>query len=345
MHQPELPGLRSPSAARAHTDLVRQPRSPRLLRLLAEHQKLLQQVARKRQQLARLEADVRAVASRVMPRLEPLVERKREMDREIHALFVELLVPGRLSKRARREVAGLYRTLQDEEVLSPESGGERSAAEDREAPPWMNSAAPEAPASKPERSGGTVREMFLRLATAMHPDRAQDEPERAARTEAMKEVNQAYEAGDLARLLELERSWAASLAPDSSDGDGERRCEFLARANQVLRHQLKALRQQGRELTDSMPGQMIKQFRRGPGGASAIDQFIAEGEQELAHLTAIRDHVRGFRDGKVSLAELLAGPLWPDVEGDIDELLVALAGAVEQTGPPRSPRSRRRRRR
>lgn len=350
MHQPELPGLRPESAGPLHTDLVRQPESPRLLALLAEHRKLLGQVTRKRQELARLEADVRALMVRVMPRMEPLVERMQEMDREIHALFAELLAPGRLGKRPRRDVSSLYQMLQDNEVLSPAPRPNQPAADYGQSPPPTNGAATAEPASEPGRAGGTVREMFLRLVGAMHPDRAQDEPERAARTEAMKEVNRAYEAGDLARLLELERSWAASLAPAASDGDGERRCEFLARANQTLRRQLKTLRQQARALTDSMPGQLVNRFKRVRRGDDAVAELIAEGEQELTHLTAIRDHVRGFRDRRVSLADLLAGPPLGARDDflddpDFDELLSMLSGALASAGPPQRRRSRRRRRR
>jgi hypothetical protein len=275
-----------------------------------------------------------------------------EVDREIHGLFVELLVPGKLGKHARREVSRLYRTLQDEEVLSPAAGRDQPAAKHGEASPGMNATVAPERASESARVGGTVREMFLRLATAMHPDRAQDEPERAARTEVMKELNRAYEAGDLARLLELERSWAASLAPASSDDDGERRCDFLRRANQALRRQLKSLRQQIRALTDSPSGHLVAQCKRFRGGQDPVDQFIAEGEEEVAQLTAIRDHVRGFRDGRISLAQFLAGhrsPVEddfladPDFAGEIDELLATLAGAVAQAGPSPSRRSRRRR--
>ena len=43
--------------------------------------------------------------------------------------------------------------------------------------------------------------------------------EKTRRTEAMKEVTRAYESGDLARLLEIERRWSASAAVDSSDAE------------------------------------------------------------------------------------------------------------------------------
>ena len=78
------------------------------------------------------------------------------------------------------------------------------------------------PASKPRRktakadarataqtevaAGGSraLRDIFRKLASALHPDREHDVAERARKTELMKELNQAYAERDLLRLLELQ---------------------------------------------------------------------------------------------------------------------------------------------
>jgi len=49
-----------------------------------------------------------------------------------------------------------------------------------------------------------VQEVYRALAMALHPDREQDPAERARKSELMREVNIAYEAKDLLRLLELQ---------------------------------------------------------------------------------------------------------------------------------------------
>ena len=49
-----------------------------------------------------------------------------------------------------------------------------------------------------------VQEVYRALALALHPDREQDPDERVRKTELMREVNVAYEAKDLLRLLELQ---------------------------------------------------------------------------------------------------------------------------------------------
>jgi curved DNA-binding protein CbpA len=49
-----------------------------------------------------------------------------------------------------------------------------------------------------------VREIYRKLASALHPDRETDEREREAKTALMQRVNQACEAQDLLALLQLQ---------------------------------------------------------------------------------------------------------------------------------------------
>ncbi len=50
----------------------------------------------------------------------------------------------------------------------------------------------------------SIREVFRKLASALHPDREPDAAERARKTELMQRVNVAYGNGDLLQLLELQ---------------------------------------------------------------------------------------------------------------------------------------------
>lgn len=84
----------------------------------------------------------------------------------------------------------------------------------------------------------SVREVFRKLASALHPDRETDAGQRAAKTALMQKVNQAYAAGDLLALLELqlqiEQIDAAHLA-----GAGAQRIRHY---NKVLAEQLASLK-------------------------------------------------------------------------------------------------------
>lgn len=93
---------------------------------------------------------------------------------------------------------------------------------------------------KKSADGGTrtVREVFRKLVSELHPDRETDPVEQARKTELMQKVNQAYKAGDLLALLELqlriEQIDSAALA-----GLAEER---LGRYTQVLEQQSRRLR-------------------------------------------------------------------------------------------------------
>jgi len=89
-------------------------------------------------------------------------------------------------------------------------------------------------ASEASRS---VRDVFRRLAAALHPDRESDPTQRASKTALMQRVNAAYERNDLLELLtvqiEIEQIDAAHLARASD--------ERLAHYVSVLREQQQAL--------------------------------------------------------------------------------------------------------
>ncbi|NDP49050.1 MAG: J domain-containing protein [Sulfuriferula multivorans] len=55
-----------------------------------------------------------------------------------------------------------------------------------------------------QRVSLSLREIYRKLASALHPDREPDPGERARKTALMQSVNQAYEKKDLLRLLELQ---------------------------------------------------------------------------------------------------------------------------------------------
>ena len=83
----------------------------------------------------------------------------------------------------------------------------------------------------------SLREIYRKLASALHPDRAADEPDRAHRTAMMKRVNKANDAKDLLALfslqLEIEQVDAAHIAQASA--------ERARLYNKLLADQAKAL--------------------------------------------------------------------------------------------------------
>ena len=92
----------------------------------------------------------------------------------------------------------------------------------------------------------SVREVFRKLASALHPDRESDAAQRAAKTALMQQANQAYGANDLLALLELQLQ-IEQVDPAHLASAGAQR---LRHYNKVLTEQLAELKAEidGREM-------------------------------------------------------------------------------------------------
>jgi hypothetical protein len=121
-----------------------------------------------------------------------------------------------------------------------QSDAEREAQRHEQAQaqrPSRQSAAQRKRQAQQEQASKSVREVYRQLASALHPDRADDEADRVRRTALMQRVNQAYDKQDLLGLfalqLEIEQIDPAHLARASSDR--------LRHYNRVLAAQLAEL--------------------------------------------------------------------------------------------------------
>lgn len=287
--------------------------------LLKERARLIREVQKKQRQLEQVKERASQVAHESFTRMAPIVERQRALEAELVALFEELLVPGRLSVRARSQMARLRRSLELQGLLSPSSGFDDDESEGEperepdddygaEPPPRRGSGQARSPGAgnRPEVAGArqagqerrSLRDIFRNLARAIHPDQARHEGERVRRTEVMKQVTRAYEDGDLARLIELENAWQSERS--LAEGDSEARSRELERLNREL---LDQLRDVTRELRDA------KRDLRDASLSYPSEELFELASFELDELEAIRDAVRRFRDGKLSLSDLMRGPL------------------------------------
>ncbi len=346
--------------------------SSRLIALLRERQKLLANVTRKKGKLEKLLATLNAQSAQMAQMASaalPLIEEGQETDREIHRLFAAILARPDLKRKDRSRIQDLYQMLQregilhrtpahDDDILEFDHVSNRESAEypAGEFPPPPDPTG-ESPSAR--RSAGStvtaIRDLFRRLATAIHPDKAQDADSREQRTEAMKEVTRAYQDGDLARLIELERVWLAG-APRGSDSDEdetERRCSSLEQMNRELKRQLKELDAKTRELKRSSAAEFATELGLGSRhGDAQLGGLLSTLENEIEALRKTRDFVQSFVDGKITCAQFIAGPANgqntdPDDDFDVAELADFLADILMPSGfdapGPRPPRRRRRR--
>ena len=151
----------------------------------------------------------------------------------------------------------------------------------------------------------TVREVYRKLASALHPDREPDPAERQRKTALMQRVNEAYQANNLLRLLELQieieqidSAHLAGLAP-----------ERLKRYTQILRTQLQDLEMEIFSIEHGLRQQLNLRGRITPkallqhvdADVVALDGEIRRLDGELAisaDLKALKAWLKGIRPAR-----------------------------------------------
>jgi hypothetical protein len=360
-----------PPASEVSSSLVVREIPARLKALMAEQDKWLARATKKRAQLASLVADGRDAQSRIAVEVTSLLETTNRLSEDIPRLFDALASDPKRSRRERKEIALLRKGLElgilsevsnffDEAPpwvtasypsrgkRSPGSRSARASATPDTAGSHPPSGAPgetadaspsfvaPAEARPGGRDHGALRTLFRRLAEALHPDKVQDENDRASRTEIMKRVTAAYQAGDFASLVEIERSHGAPRS-FAADADEDEQARALVGAIEVLRNQVRALDKELRAARAMNP--------------KSIGHELGDLRQGVEELQTLHDFVVSFRDGKITFDAFCAGPPGMDRDADCDEeldMLVALqellAEAVDHGPNPTAKRRKRRKR-
>jgi hypothetical protein len=335
------------------------PAQLRLETLQREHERLLREITKKRAAFELVEREARDAASELAAKVIPLRERYFATLAELRAIFEELLgEQSHLNKRDKARVRRLYaRLLPGLERDGGEDDGDDEAGYDGgepNAPPRGSAAGNDEgeagySATKPsEKNTGLLRSLFRKLAVALHPDKVQDEKERATLTSIMKEVTRAYESGDVARLVEIERTWLAQAPVPERELDVARRIGELLAANKELRRQLRALTADLKELKQSSVGHSAPRRRGAREPRSEVDEMVSHFERELAELVSVRNFAQRFADGEIDIKEFLLGPEPLEDEDDpFEQMLAEVLEAMAADAPParKAPRARRRQKR
>lgn len=159
------------------------------------------------------------------------------------------------------------------------------------------------PEMAPAQVSRSLRDLYRRLASALHPDREPDADERERKTALMQRLNRAYDKQGLLQLLELERDLGAADA-DRLAGAGD---ELLRHYNGILKAQLASLdRELHRVEADFRHGYGIganavlspdTALRTLGGDIAGLRRALAELERDLLALReigALKDWLAGF---------------------------------------------------
>ena len=294
-----------------------------------EYQWLVKQIKRKQTELKNFGEQIRSVATEIFERGNRSFNRLVALDTEIHTLFDEILAGRKLGKQTRKSIVGIYHNLQAMGIISPKANHEDNEQEIEE---WFEPNQYEndfyssqskhyAPDQKVEQKlefaatnqtdeSRKIRQIFIRLAEIFHPDKVARGEMENSYTEIMKQINQAYQQKDLARLLEIERQHQQGQSSQSSSQDNlSQQYHRLEAENELLKTQYVALKQELRQLKNSPEGVMVSDYRKAVrAGIDPIEQMLLQVKAEVKALVEIRNFVKDFHEQKITIKEFLSGP-------------------------------------
>ena len=172
-----------------------------------------------------------------------------------------------------RKAAAHARALDDQAAAKEANRAEKRRA--RQSPRQLQAD------QKAAEAAQSLKDIYRKLSSALHPDREPDDAERIRKSALMAQVNKAYESGDLLKLLQLQyetQKVDARAAMQLAD-------DKLAHMNRVLKAQEDELRT--RELM--LIRQLCDQFRlkRGAITTEALDLSLADTVQTLKNENAV----------------------------------------------------------
>ncbi len=317
----------SQTRATSATSLVLSELHIRLKALEKEQQSLEKQIRKKRTELDNFVEIQHSLVTEMLTRTTPIFKKMSSVDQEVHTLFEEIFTTKKFGKKTEKQIKAVYRNLQSAGIISPKVVQEEEYTEDEifETNEQENDfsqeyqkhysqyqSAPqdwESPSASRTDESRKIRTCFLRLAEIFHPDKATGEVQ-IRHTEIMKEINQAYQNGDLARLLEIERQYEVGESIDhNSQDDLSRKCNILEQQNQILKNQYNKLKNELRSVKNTPEGGMVSEYRKAlKNKIDIIAQMLSEIESQIQVISEIRDFVKDFRESKITIKDFVAGP-------------------------------------
>jgi len=294
--------------------------------LKQDQQWFCKQIKRKRTELKNLVEQLQEISRDMFQRCSPIFQEMTERDREIHRLFSEVFSKQKLGKKSKRKIQKIYDSLQMDGIISPKTDEEQSDSfseyfdedfsqtENRHQETQQHQEQEEVsqPTAEKAPNQRNIRETFLRLAARFHPDKVSDSETQHQYTAIMQEVNEAYQQGDFAKLLEIERQQHSEEIIVGSQDNGsslEKQRSQLIRENDVLKQQYEEIKQELRYLRRTHEGTIVTDYRRAAKeGIDPIAEMVEQAQAQLEVLTEIRDFVQDFRDKKITVEQFLAGP-------------------------------------
>jgi hypothetical protein len=194
--------------------------------------------------------------------------------------------------RARAKMA----EYEAREAAKKASRAERRSARSGSAKADASAARREAAQAELKQS---LRDIYRKLASALHPDREPDDERRARKTEMMQSLNAAYEKQDLLHLLELQIQ-LQQIDQNALNDLGDER----------LKHYNKLLKEQATDLERELL--MTEDHFRASYGIHSPQRLTPEGARQFLHLEIVRmkNDIDGVSSDLAVLSDIKAFKRW-----------------------------------
>ena len=153
----------------------------------------------------------------------------------------------------------------------------------------------EAFAVKPDKKEQKdIRKIFISLSQKFHPDKASTKADEAEYHEMMQKINEAYQAGDIQTLLELEQLFLSenldlTKVQSFSVDVLQQEIDRLERDLQFIENQIDRNSQELKSLRASDMGQMLTDLTRADKYGMGMDAAFAQLDRSIKQLSKVRD--------------------------------------------------------
>jgi len=145
-----------------------------------------------------------------------------------------------------------------------------------------------------EEEQKNIRKVFITLSTNFHPDKARNDKERKDYHSLMQQINEAYQSGDVDKLLELEKVYLSDKVVDFSTKAVTvdmltQIIEKLVRDLNFIKNQTKRTSSEIKALRKSELGNMLTEVNRAEKYGMGLGEMTEDMDAHLERLTELRD--------------------------------------------------------
>lgn len=234
---------------------------------------------------------------------------------EIEELFLQVEKSHRISREDRKAIEKIYQNLKNDNVFEDDSldfeSEEFRQQVEEEFKKEKEQFVQENTKKQSNESQKDVRKVYIRLASQFHPDKAKSPEEAKLFHDLMQEINQAYQQGDIAQLLEIEALYSSNDSlEEKSRKTGksllslvEEKLVSFFKKKELLEAQLRKVKKQLSLLKNSEQGIMYREYQK-------VSQLT---DQPMEYLTSEYDErLETMEEIKYTLEHLLETGQYPD---------------------------------